>query len=244
MSFRMLRESIMFCAFCAAASGMTAQQLSLNAIVHSHANSNTRGSQQPRVQFSDVFSLNEIKPDSAATEQTTVAAELQSGLGARPSAAEAIQTQGDFAATGNSLDLAIQGAGFFQILLPNGQTGYTRTGCFHPDAQGTMVTADGNALQPTVTIPSDAVSITIGSDGTVSVTQPGQTAATQVGEIQTALFVNPEGLNSVGNNTFTASIASGNPVVGTPGGAEGLGTVQQGVLEQPNVSISWTYMWR
>ena len=233
----------MFCALCAAASGMPAQQLSLDEIANNRANSSTTGFQQRGVQFPDQLYLNKIMPDSAATQQTTVAAGLQRRLGSHPSASEIIQTQGDFAATGNSLDLAIQGAGFFQILLSNGQTGYTRAGSFHPDIQGTMVTTDGNALQPTVTIPSDAVSVTIGNDGTVSVTQPGQTAATQVGEIQTALFVNPEGLNSVGNNTFTASIASGNPVVGTPGGAEGLGTIQQGVLEQSNISVPWTDSW-
>jgi flagellar basal-body rod protein FlgG len=176
-------------------------------------------------------------PGSAATQQTTVAAGLQIGLGTRPGATEVIQTQGDFTTTGNPLDLAIQGAGFFQILLPNGQTGYTRSGSFHLDAQGAMVTADGNPLQPAVTIPPDALSVTIGSDGTVSVTQPGQTQASQIGILQTALFVNPGGLNSVGNNIYLATTASGDPVIGTPGGAEGLGTLQQGMQEQSNVSV-------
>jgi flagellar basal-body rod protein FlgG len=162
---------------------------------------------------------------------------LQIGLGTRPGATEIIQTQGDFSTTGNPLDLAISGAGFFQILMPNGQIGYTRDGSFSPNATGQVVTADGNPLQPAVTIPADALSITVGSDGTVSVTQPGQTAATQVGSIQTALFINPGGLNSVGNNIYLPTTASGEPVVGTPGGAEGLGTLLQGQLEQSNVSV-------
>jgi flagellar basal-body rod protein FlgG len=148
-----------------------------------------------------------------------------------------MQTQGDFSTTGNPLDLAISGNGFFQILLPNGQTGYTRAGSFHPDAQGNVVTADGNPLQPAVTIPPDATNVTVGADGTVSVTEPGQTQSSQVGAIQMALFVNPGGLNSVGNNTYLATTASGDPIIGTPGGAEGLGTIQQGSLEQSNVSV-------
>jgi len=121
--------------------------------------------------------------------------------------------------------------------MPSGQMAYTRDGSFHPDAQGTLVTADGNPLQPAITIPANALSVTVGSDGTVSITQPGQTAATTVGSIQMALFINPGGLNSVGNNLYLPTTASGEPQVGTPGGAEGLGTLQQGMLEQSNVSV-------
>jgi flagellar basal-body rod protein FlgG len=192
-----------------AASGMAAQQLNLDAIANNLANSSTTGFQQRQVNFSDLLYQNQIMPGAAATQQTTVAAGLQLGLGTRPNATEIIQTQGDFATSGNPLDLAIQGIGFFQILLPNGQIGYTRDGSFHPDAQGQVVTSDGNPLQPAITIPADAVSITVGSDGTVTVTQPGQTAATQVGSIQTALFVNPGGLNAVGDNIYLATTASG-----------------------------------
>ena len=216
---------------------MTAQQLNLDNIANNLANSSTSGFQARRLQFSDLLYQNEIMPGSAATQQTTMAAGLQIGLGTRPGATEIIQTQGALATTGNALDLAIQGAGYFQILLPNGETGYTRAGSFHLDSTGAIVTADGNPLQPAVTIPADAVSVTIGSDGTVSVTQSGQTQASQVGSIQTALFVNPGGLNSVGNNIALATIASGDPIVGTPGGAEGLGSLQQGMLEQSNVSV-------
>jgi flagellar basal-body rod protein FlgG len=227
----------MFRALYTAASGMTAQQLNLDNIANNLANSSTAGFQQRRVQFSDLLYQNEIAPGSAATQQTTNAAGLQIGLGTRPGATEVIQTQGDFATTGNPLDLAISGAGFFQILLPNGQTGYTRAGSFHLDSTGSIVTADGNPLQPAVTIPADALSVNIGSDGTVSITQPGTTASAQVGTIQTAMFVNPGGLNSVGNNIYLSTTASGDPIVGTPGGAEGLGSIQQGMLEQSNVSV-------
>jgi len=227
----------MFRALYTAASGMTAQQLNLDNIANNLANSSTAGFQQRRLQFSDLLYQNEVMPGAAATQQTTTAAGLQIGLGARPGATEVIQTQGALSTTGNPLDMAIQGSGFFQILLPNGQTGYTRSGSFHLDSQGAVVTADGNPLQPAITIPPDALSMTIGSDGTVSVTQPGQAQASQVGTIQTALFVNPGGLNSVGNNIYLATSASGDAVVGSPGGSEGLGTLQQGMLEQSNVSV-------
>ncbi len=220
-----------------AASGMTAQQLNLDNIANNLANSSTAGFYQRRLAFSDMLYQSVVMPGSAASQQTTNAAGLQVGLGVRPTSTETVQTQGDFNSTGNPLDIAISGGGFFQILMPNGQTGYTRAGSFHPDAQGNVVTADGNPLQPAITVPPDATNISIGSDGTVSVTQPGQAQASQVGAIQLALFVNPGGLNSVGNNIFLATTASGDPIVGNPGGSEGIGTLQQGMLEQSNVSV-------
>jgi flagellar basal-body rod protein FlgG len=227
----------MFRALYTAASGMSAQQLNLDNIANNLANASTTGFQQRRVQFSDLLYQNEIMPGSAATQQTTVAAGLQIGLGTRPGQTEIIQTQGALSNTGNPLDMAIQGAGFFQVLLPNGQTGYTRDGSFHPDAQGVLVTAQGDPLQPTITIPNNALTISIGSDGTVSVTQPGQATASQVGVIQTAAFINPGGLNSIGNNIYMPTTASGQPTVGNPGGSDALGSIQQGVLEQSNVSV-------
>ena len=220
-----------------AASGMTAQQMNLDNIANNLSNSSTTGFQQRRVQFSDLLYQNEVLPGSAATQQTTVASGLQVGLGTKPASTELIQTQGTFSTTSNPLDIAISGGGFFQILLPNGQTGYTRAGSFHLDAQGVMVTADGNPLQPAITIPPDATNISIGMDGTVTVQQPGQTNASQVGSMQLALFVNPGGLNSVGNNIYLATTASGDPIVGTPAGAEGMGSIEQGMLEQSNVSV-------
>jgi len=220
-----------------AASGMVAQQMNLDNIANNLANSSTAGFYGRRLQFSDLVYQNLIMPGAAATQQTTVAAGLQVGLGTSPQASEVIQTQGNFTQTGNPLDLAIQGLGFFQVTLPNGTIAYTRGGSFHLDSTGNIVTADGNPLQPSITIPANATTITIGSDGTVSVTETGQTAASQVGSIQLALFPNPGGLNSVGNNLFLATTASGDAIVGAPGSAEGLGTLQQGMIEQSNVDI-------
>lgn len=180
----------MFHALYTAASGMTAQQLNLDNIANNLANSSTAGFQSRRVQFSDLLYQNDVMPGAAATQQTTVASGLQIGLGTRPGNTEIVQTQGDLSSTGNPLDFAIQGSGFFQILLPNGQVGYTRSGSFQPDAQGNLVTASGEQLQPAITIPTSATNITVGSDGTVSVTLPGQTQAQQVGVIQLALFAN------------------------------------------------------
>jgi flagellar basal-body rod protein FlgG len=220
-----------------AASGMTAQQLNLDNIANNLANSSTVGFQERRLGFSDMLYQNTVMPGSAATQQTTNSTGLQVGLGVRPTMTETIQTQGEFNQTGNPLDLAISGGGFFQVLMPNGQTGYTRAGSFRPDAQGNVVTADGKALQPGVTIPPNATSVTVGSDGTVTVTLPGQNQASQVGTLQLASFVNPSGLNSAGNNIYLPTTASGDPIVGSPGGSEGLGTVQQGMLEQSNVSV-------
>ena len=226
----------MFRALYTAASGMTAQQLNLDNIANNLANSGTTGFRRRRVQFSDMIYQNMVMPGAAATQQTTFAAGLQIGLGTKPEASEIVHSQGDFTPTGNPLDLAIQGQGFFQVTLPDGQIAYTRSGSFHLDAQGNVVTSDGNPLQPAITVPPDATAVTIGEDGTVSVTQPGQSQAQQVGAIQLALFPNPGGLNSVGKNLFLATTGSGDAIIGTPGGGEGLGTLQQGMLEQSNVS--------
>ena len=219
------------------ASGMSAQETNLDNVANNLANSSTAGFRKRRIQFEDLLYQNIIMPGAAATQQTTVAAGLQIGLGSRSAASEIVQSQGDFSQTGNQLDMAVQGQGFFQVTLPSGETAYTRSGAFHLDAQGNIVTSDGNPLEPSLTIPANATSLTIGADGTVSVTTPGQTAAQQVGTIQLALFQNPGGLNSVGNNLFLATTASGDPIVGTPGGTEGLGTIQQGYLEQSNVDV-------
>ncbi len=227
----------MFRALYTAASGMNAQQLNLDNVANNLANASTAGFRRRRVQFTDLIYQNLLMPGTAATQQTTNAAGLQIGLGSRPGASEILQLQGDFNQTGNPLDIAIQGQGFFQVQMPDGTMAYTRAGTFHLDQQGNIVTADGNPLQPSITLPPDALSVTIGQDGTISVTQPGQTAATQVGNIQLAMFANPGGLNSIGNNLFQATFASGDPIIGTPGGSEGLGTLQQGFLEQSNVDV-------
>jgi flagellar basal-body rod protein FlgG len=227
----------MFRSMYTAASGMTAQQMNLDNIANNLANSSTAGFRRRRLQFEDMIYQNFVMPGAAATQQTTLVAGLQVGLGTRTAASEVVQLQGDFNTTGNPLDLTIAGQGFFQVSLPTGDIAYTRSGTFHLDAQGNVVTSDGNPIQPGITIPTGVTSITIGEDGTVSVTQPGQTAAQQVGQIQLALFPNPGGLNSVGKNLFLATTASGDPVIGTPGGTEGLGSLQQGVLEGSNVNV-------
>jgi len=211
--------------------------MNLDNIANNLANSSTAGFRRRRLQFQDLLYQNFIMPGAAATQQTTVPAGLQVGLGTRSAASEIIDLQGDFNNTGNPLELTIQGQGFFQVTLPSGDIAYTRSGAFHLDAQGNMVTANGDPLEPSITIPTGVTSVTIGTDGTVSVTVAGQQAAQQVGTIQLALFPNPGGLNSVGNNLFLATTASGDPIQGTPGGSEGLGSIQQGMLEESNVNV-------
>jgi len=227
----------MFRALFTAASGMIAQQLNLDNVANNLANASTAGFRRRRLQFQDLLYQNIVVPGSAATEQTTVSSGLQIGLGARTSASEVIQAQGDYITTGNPLDLTIQGNGFFQVRRPNGEIAYTRSGAFHLDEQGNVVTAEGDPLEPAITIPPDALSISIGTDGTVTVMLPGQVEAQQVGTIQLALFPNPGGLMSIGKNLYMQTTASGDPIVGNPGGSEGLGTLQQGMLEQSNVNV-------
>ena len=158
---------------------MIAQQLNLDNVANNLANASTAGFRRRRLQFQDTLYQNLIVPGSAATQQTTVAAGLQIGMGSRSVASEIIQAQGDFTQTGNPLDITIQGQGFFQVKLPNGETGYTRSGAFHLDAQGNVVTADGDPIDPAVTIPNGATSISIGADGTMTATMAGQTEAQQ-----------------------------------------------------------------
>jgi flagellar basal-body rod protein FlgG len=162
---------------------------------------------------------------------------MQLGLGTRAASNEVMFTQGAFTQTENPLDMVIQGAGFFQVQLPSGELAYTRAGQFTLDKNGNIVNSAGNALQPQITLPADAQNITIASDGTVTYTLPNQTAAQQAGQIQLANFQNPSGLNSLGGSLFAPTDASGDPTVGAPGGAEGMGALLQGYTEQSNVSI-------
>src|SRR5271168_4704374 len=220
-----------------AASGMEAQQLNLDNVANNLANASTAGFRRRRLQFQDLVYQNLIAPGAAATQQTTYPSGLQIGLGVRTASSEIIQQQGVLNETDNPLDLTIEGQGFFQIQLPTGELAFTRSGEFHLDSTGIIVDSQGNQLQPAITIPAAATNITIGSDGTVSVQLPGQQAAQTVGTLQLATFANPGGLSSVGNNYFLETTASGNPIVGTPGGSEGLGTIQQGYLENSNVDV-------
>jgi flagellar basal-body rod protein FlgG len=220
-----------------AASGMKAQELNLDNIANNLANANTAGYKMRRAQFQDLMYQSVLAPGTAAGQQTVVPTGLQLGLGTHASSNEIVFTEGSFSQTDNPLDMAIQGKGFFQVLLPSGELAYTRAGTFHFDKDGNIVTASGNALQPQITIPADAQAVTIAADGTVSYTLPNQTAAQQAGQIQLANFQNPAGLNSLGNNLYSPTDASGDATVGVPGGPEGMGSLLQGYTEQSNVSV-------
>jgi len=219
-----------------AATGMQAQQVNIDTIANNIANVNTTGYKQGRAEFQDLLYQNIRSAGTASSSSSTYPVGLQLGMGTRPVATAKIYSQGDFQQTGNPLDLVIQGTGFFQVRLPSGETGFTRDGTFHLNAQGAMSTADGNVLEPQITIPPGAQNIVIGADGTVSVTVSGQNAAQQVGTIQLANFQNAGGLNPVGGNLFVATTASGDAITGAPG-QTGLGTINQGFLEQSNVDI-------
>ena len=220
-----------------AGSGMTAQQTNIDNIAHNLANSNTAGFKVRRTQFQDLLYQSMVQPGAAAGSQTVVPSGLQLGLGTRPVANEIVFTQGDFSLTNNPLDLVIQGRGFFQVRRPSGELAYTRAGNFQLNRDGVMVTADGDPLEPQITIPPEAQSITIAADGTVSFTQQGQSAVQLAGQIQLANFPNAGGLNSIGRNLYTPTDASGEPTVGNPGGQEGIGSLMQGYVEQSNVSV-------
>jgi len=194
-----------------AASGMTAQQMNVDNIANNLANANTVGFKSRRAQFQDLLYQTVIQPGAASSAQTSVPTGLQLGLGTKPVSNEIIFTQGSFQTTGNPLDLVIQGKGFFQIRMPSGETAYTRAGQFQLDKDGNIVDSSGNMLEPQIAIPSEAQSITIATDGTVSVTLPGQTAAQVVGQIQLANFPNPAGLNGLGSNLYTPPIPRARP---------------------------------
>jgi flagellar basal-body rod protein FlgG len=217
-------------------SGMQAQQLNLDAIANNLSNVNTAGFKRSRVDFQDLLYRTFRAPGTVSAQGTTIPTGIQVGHGARPVATQMIFSQGDFQQTENPLDLVIEGPGFFQIQRPDGTTAYTRSGAFKKDSTGRIVTSDGFFFQPSITIPTDATSVTVGADGTVSVTQPGQTTAQQVGAIQLARFVNPAGLVSIGRSLFVPSQASGDAIVANPG-TDGMGTLAQGYLEMSNVKV-------
>jgi len=220
-----------------AASGMSAQQMNVDNIANNLANAGTTGYKMRRAQFQDLMYQSMVQPGSAAGQQTVVPTGLQLGLGTRASSNEIVFTQGSFSQTDNPLDMVIQGRGFFQVRQPSGDLAYTRSGTFSLNKDGNIVTSDGDPLEPQITIPPDAQTIMIATDGTVTYTLPNQTASQQAGQVTLANFQNPAGMNSLGRNLYSPTDASGDPTVGTPGGQEGLGSLLQGYVEQSNVSV-------
>jgi flagellar basal-body rod protein FlgG len=219
-----------------AATGMQAQQLNIDVIANNLANVNTAGFKKSRADFQDLLYQTMRAPGAPTTNSTQAPTGIQVGLGARPTAVQRINQQGDYNQTGNDLDLAIEGTGFFEVTMPDGTNAFTRSGAFKLDNQSRLVTSDGIPVEPAISIPDGSENITVGQDGVVSAVLPGQSKATQVGQLQTARFANPAGLRAVGKNLLQETDTSGPPQLGTPG-QENRGTIIQGFLENSNVSV-------
>ena len=219
-----------------AKTGLDAQQTQMDVISNNLANVSTSGFKRARAVFEDLLYQTIRQPGAQSSEQTQLPSGLQLGTGVKPVATERIFTQGNLQQTGNAKDVAIQGNGFFQVLMPDGTTSYTRDGSFQSDANGQLVTASGYAVQPAITIPADAQSLTIARDGTVSVTQPGSATPVTIGTLQLATFINPAGLQSLGENLYGETAASGTPSSNTPG-TNGAGLLNQSYVETSNVNV-------
>ena len=219
-----------------AATGMEAQKINLDVISNNLANVNTVGFKKSRADFQDLLYQTVRAPGVASAEGTQVPSGIQVGLGVKPVAVQKIFEQGDFAQTGNSLDMVIEGDGFFQILKPDGTVAYSRAGAFKLDSEGRIVNSDGYPLEPGITIPSNTLSISVGSNGKIMVQQAGSTAPVEVGQIELARFINPGGLSSAGKNLYENTAASGDASTGNPG-TEGFGTISQGYVELSNVNV-------
>ncbi|NMM28517.1 MAG: flagellar basal-body rod protein FlgG [Glaciimonas sp.] len=220
-----------------AKTGLDAQQTQMDVIANNLANVSTSGFKRSRAVFEDLLYQTLRQPGAQSSQQTQLPTGLQIGTGVRTVATERIFTQGNLQQTGNSKDLAIQGEGFFQVLLPDGTTAYTRDGSFQVDSQGQLVTASGFTIQPALTIPANALSITVGRDGTVSITQPGSTQPVQVGSLQLATFINSSGLQGMGENLYAETAASGTANTNTPG-SNGAGLILQFYVETSNVNVA------
>jgi flagellar basal-body rod protein FlgG len=219
-----------------AASGMQAQQLNVDVISHNIANMNTTSYKRQRAEFQDMLYQNLERPGStSAASGAILPMGIQIGVGVRADAVGRITEQGGMAATGNPYDLAVNGRGYFQVTLPSGQTGYTRAGNFAVNADGQLVTSDGYALDPAITVPQEATAVQISRDGLVEVTTPSSPDPQQIGQLEIASFINPAGLEAIGDNMYLETPASGSPTTATPG-SPGLGTVMQGYLELSNVN--------
>ncbi|AKZ63001.1 flagellar basal body rod protein FlgG [Herbaspirillum hiltneri N3] len=219
-----------------AKTGLDAQQTQLDVISNNLANTSTNGFKRSRAVFEDLMYQTLRQPGAQSSQQTQLPSGLQIGTGVRPVATERIHTQGNTNQTNNDKDVAIQGAGFFQVLMPDGTTQYTRDGSFQSDAQGQLVTSSGYVVQPPITMPANMTKLTIGRDGTVSIMQAGSTATTQIGTLQIATFINPAGLESKGENLYAETAASGTPAPNTPG-TNGAGALWQGYVETSNVNV-------
>ncbi len=219
-----------------AASGMNAQQANIDNVAHNLANVNTAGFKKSRVEFEDLVYQQIKAPGTPTSQEGEAPIGLEAGLGARAVATARNFSSGNLRSTNGPLDLAVEGQGFFQLSLPGGETGYTRAGAFHLNGQGQIVTADGVQLEPAITIPANATTISVSKDGIVSALVAGQADPQQVGTIELAMFQNPAGLEARGGNMFVVSNASGDPTTGVPG-TDGLGTLAQGFLEDSNVSV-------
>lgn len=219
-----------------AASGMNAQQSNIDNVAHNLANVNTTGFKKSRVEFEDLVYQQVRTAGSAASATTEAPVGLEVGLGTRAVATARDFSSGNLRATGAPLDVAIEGSGFFQVTLPDGSTGFTRSGTFHMDGQGLLVTNQGYGLEPQISVPSGTTAVSISRDGIVSATIAGQTATQQIGTLEIANFANPAGLTPIGGNLFTVTTASGEPESGAPG-LDGRGTLAQGFVEDSNVSV-------
>ena len=226
----------MFSSLWVAKTGLDAQQTRMDVISNNLANANTTGYKSARASFQDLVYQNLRQPGGQTTEQTQAPSGLMLGTGVRVVGSEKLFTQGNIEQTGNALDVAIQGRGFLQVTMPDGTIAYTRDGSLHQDENGQIVTANGYAIDPPISIPANAQSITIGSDGTVSVSLAGQAATQQIGTLQLADFINPAGLQPNGDNLYLETASSGSSQIGQPG-LNGLGTLESGALESSNVNV-------
>ena len=219
-----------------AASGMQAQQLTLDVVANNLANVQTAGFKRSRVDFQDLVYETLQAPGASSAQGQEIPSGFQVGHGSRAVATQRLFIKGDLQQTGNALDLAIEGDGFFQVTLPSGDTGYTRAGTFKKNSQGQLVTSDGFTVQPQITIPQNATNVVVGVDGIVSVVIAGQAQPQQAWTIELARFINPAGLQSQGRNIFLPTQASGDAITGSPG-RDGLGTLIQGFVEGSNVNV-------
>lgn len=220
-----------------AKTGLEAQQLAIDVVANNLANVSTNGFKRSRAVFEDLLYQTMRQPGAKSSQQTEIPSGLQIGTGVHPVATTRIHTQGNLQQTGNSLDIAVNGTGFFQILQTDGTTGYSRDGSFQLNSQGQIVTASGYVVQPAITIPANALSLTISRDGIVSALTSGSAAPTQIGQLQLASFINPGGLQSQGENLYIETASSGSPSTGNPG-SNGLGALNQGFVETSNVNVA------